>query len=146
MEEDASRPHGIALILELKEAQNALYDHMQEEHLLIAPWISIWNGDPNGHVWPQYDSFLVLCSPVSLFNRILGAKGGGKDVRHKIYDELHAGSPWQLFLLSSDLDEIAEDPESTLRIILMSGKPSREEAREARSRQKGAGVRAGSPL
>ena len=62
----------------------------------------------------------MMCSPVSLFNRILGAKGAGKDVRHKIYDELHAGSPWQLFLLSRDLDEIAEDPASTLRIILMS--------------------------
>ena len=79
--------------LELKGPQNALNEHMQQEHPRIAPWVSIWNGDPHGHVWPRFDSFIVLCSPVSLFNRILAAKGRGKDVTYKIYDELHAGSP-----------------------------------------------------
>ena len=86
MERDVHGQLVFALILELKEARNALYDHMQEEHSQIAPWVSIWNGHPNGHVWPQVDSSLVLCSPVSLFNRILGASGAGKDVTYKIYD------------------------------------------------------------
>ena len=43
------RRHTIALILELEEAQNALYEHMQQEHPQIAPWVSLWNGDPKGH-------------------------------------------------------------------------------------------------
>ena len=114
MEQNPHGQYGIALILELKEAQHALYEHMQETHPRIAPWMCIWNGDPNGHVWPEFKSFIVLCSPVSVFNRMLEAKGNGKDVTYTVYDELHTGSPWQLFLLSYDLAEITKDARSPL--------------------------------
>ena len=114
MEQNPHGQYGIALILELKEAQHALYEHMQETHPRIAPWMCIWNGDPNGHVWPEFKSFIVLCSPVSVFNRMLETKGNGKDVTYTVYDELHTGSPWQLFLLSYDLAEITKDARSPL--------------------------------
>ena len=92
---------------------------MLEKHPLIAPWMSIWNGDPDGHMWPQYESFILLCSPVSFYHRLVGAQGKSKDITYKIYDELHAASPWLLFLLSFDLAQIARNNDSPLKIILM---------------------------
>ena len=71
-------------------------------------------------MWLQFESFLVLCSPVSFVNHIIRAKGNGKVVTYKIYDELHAESPWQLILLSYELAGIAEDTTSPLKITLMS--------------------------
>ena len=62
MEQDEHCQYEIALILELKVAQNVVHEHMQQEHQHIASKISIWNGNLNGHVWPQFESFLVLCS------------------------------------------------------------------------------------
>ena len=41
MERDRHGQYGIAWYLDLKGAQNALYEHMQQEHPRIAPWKSI---------------------------------------------------------------------------------------------------------
>ena len=41
MERDRHGQYGIALYLDLKGAQNALYEHMQQEHPRIPPWKSI---------------------------------------------------------------------------------------------------------
>ena len=37
MERDANRDYGVAIILELKEAQKSLHDHIKKEHPHIAP-------------------------------------------------------------------------------------------------------------
>lgn len=77
---DSDQQVGIPVMLELKDAQHSLYEHMTKEHPLISPWISIWNGDPGGHKWPRHESFIIRCNNVSFYNRLLGAKRKSEDV------------------------------------------------------------------
>ena len=63
----SAHPQDIAIIMETKETQNALLDHIRREHRDIADWFSIWNGDPDGHQWPQHESFIILVQPFSFF-------------------------------------------------------------------------------
>ena len=52
-----------------------------------------------------------------MFRRMLIAEST-MDVLHRIYDELHDASAWELFLLSLDLYELAQGVD--LKIYLMS--------------------------
>ena len=78
--------------------------------------MSIWNGDPGGHRWPRQQSFITLCTPRSFFQRLLSAERT-TDVQHRIYDEVHDASSWELFLLSHDLYELSRGME--IKIYLM---------------------------
>ena len=106
--------------METKGTQNALLDHVRREHRDIAEWFSIWNGDPDGHQWPQHESFIILVQPLSFFWRVLHSSPKADDVQHRIYDEIHDASPWQLFLLSHDISELVANPKCGLHIFLMS--------------------------
>ena len=97
MERYPQKQHGVAVIMDLKEAQNTLFGHLQKDAPDSQEWVTIWNGDPDGHRWPRQQSFMVLCTPRSFFHRMLLAEGA-EDVQHFIYDEVHDASPWTLFL------------------------------------------------
>ena len=86
----------------------------------MAKWFSIWNGDPGGHQYPQYESFIILVQPLSFFWRMLHSSPEADDVQHRIYDEIHDASAWQLFLLSLDISKLVADPHCGLKIFLMS--------------------------
>ena len=114
------QPQGIAVIMETKETQNALLDHVCREQPDIAKWFSIWNGDPDGNHWPRYESFIILVQPLSFFWRVLRSSPKADDVQHRIYDEIHDASAWQLFHLSHDISRLVADPGCGLNIFLMS--------------------------
>ncbi len=107
METQKQTAHGIVVIMDLKEAQNTLFDYVKTNVADGEEWISIWNGDPDGHRWPKQESFVMLCTPRSMFRRMLSAESS-MDVQHRVYDELHDATAWQLFLLSHDLYEITQ--------------------------------------
>ena len=117
LNENKEKPVGIAVVLDFKDAQNALYNHIITKHNHLSPWIGIWNGDT--HEWPSNSSFVVLCTPVSYLNRLLKTQGSSIDINYKIYDEVHAASPWLLFLLSFDIYKISMRKDKSLKIILM---------------------------
>ncbi len=112
--------HGVAVIMDLKEAQNTLFGHLQKQFPNSQEWVTIWNGDPDGHRWPRQQSFMVLSTPRSFFHRMLLAEST-QDVQHLIYDEVHDASPWTLFLLSHHLYELSQGVR--MKLYLMTATP-----------------------
>ena len=82
-----------------------MYDHIVANHSEYAEHIGIWNGDI--HTPARRSSFVTLCTPLSLFNRLLEINSDS-DVQHTFYDEIHDASHWSLLLLSCDLFRITK--------------------------------------
>ena len=116
MEAQPQHDHGVAVIMDLKEAQNTLFDYLQKQIPNAQDWVSIWNGDIDGHRWPSQKSFMVLCTPRSFFHRMLNSEST-EDVQHVMYDEVHDANPWTLFLLSYHLCKIKQGKRITLYLI-----------------------------
>ena len=102
MEIHQQTDHGIVAVMDLKEAQNTLFEHLNANVRHAQNWVSIWSGDPDGHRWPRQQSFMQLCAPRSLLNKMLDAEST-IDAQHLIYDEVRDATSWALFLLSNDL-------------------------------------------
>ena len=109
--------HGMAIIMDLKDAQNALFDHIRTEQPLIAPWVAIWNGDQRPPQYPRFESYMVMATPGSFLLRMMRAASVA-DVQYKIYDELHDAGSEMLYLLSWDLHMMRQG--APLRLGLMS--------------------------
>ena len=86
----------------------------------VAEWFSIWNGDPGGHEWPHNESFVVICSPLSLVWRMLKTSPEAEDVKHFVFDEIHDASCWELYLLSYAIYRLSNSPSCGTKIYLMS--------------------------
>ena len=121
MESKPHEQHGVAVVMDLKEAQNTLFGFLQQQIPHASEWVTIWNGDPNGHRWPRQQSFMVLCTPRSFFHRLLLTEST-VDVQHLIYDEVHDASPWTLFLLSYHLSELSRG--ANIKVHLMTATPT----------------------
>ena len=106
--------------MDLKEAQNTLFAHLRKSIPNAEEWVTIRNGDVNGHRWPRQESFMVLCTPRSFVHRLLRAESTA-DVQHFIYDEVHDASAWTLFVLSLHLYEISEN--ERIKAYLMTATP-----------------------
>ena len=91
LEQDVHRQHGIAFIVETKEARVSAFNHIQREHSQVGPWSTIWNEGSSTYEWPHFDIFLVICSSLTFYHRIPRAKGAGKDVGYKIYTGIPHG-------------------------------------------------------
>ena len=89
----------------------------------VADWFCIWNGDPGGHEWPRNESFVVICSPLSLVWRMLKTSPEAEDVKHFVFDEIHDASPWELYLLSYEIYRLSQSPDCGTKIYLMTATP-----------------------
>ena len=89
--------HGIAVVMDRKEAQNGVYDRVHKTNPQHRPRVGIWNGDRK---WPAPATpSLNYCTPQSLLYRILIADSAD-DVQHYQFDEFHDLSHWGILLLS----------------------------------------------
>ena len=102
LQNDRGGQHGIAIIMETKESQNNLYDHVARTNPAMEEWYALWNGDADNHWFPRHRSFIMLTQPLSLFFRVRDAPRA-TDVQYRIYDEIHDASAWQLWHVSRDL-------------------------------------------
>ncbi len=110
--------HGIAVVMDRKEAQNGAYDRVHKTNPQHRPRVGIWNGDRK---WPApATSSLNFCTPQSLLRRILIADSAD-DVQHYQFDEIHDLSHWGILLLSYLLHLLDERIE--LRIYPITATP-----------------------
>ena len=74
--------HGIVVVMDRKEAQNIVYEHVVETYPEHAHRVGIWNGD--AHRSARAATCLNYCTPQSLLHRLLVAVSAS-DVQHFMY-------------------------------------------------------------
>jgi hypothetical protein len=113
---EPKKQHGIVVLMNLKEAQHGVLQHIKKEDPDMAPFVTIWNGDTKE--WPEFDCLIVLVTPACYFWRKYKT-GSSDDVQHIMF-EIHDGSDMTLFALSQNLHELQQNPKSSLKVYLVS--------------------------
>ena len=89
----------------------------------VGKYIALWNGDEGCHIWPELQSFIVFCSPLSLVLRMMKTSIDAEDVQHFIFDEVHEASSWQLFLISYFVEKMRTERCFDRKLYLVSATP-----------------------
>ena len=112
-----SLQHGSVVLMETKETQLSLYEKLWEDNVSGSEMLFIWNGDPAGHVWPCYSSYIGMVSPRSYFNKLMMGCDE-HDVQYVWFDEIQRPSAIMVVLLTHFLAQLAKN--KRLRVFLVS--------------------------